>query len=124
MQFISQYFKKFRISIYPKNTQNCFNYYSATKYRSEPVLYSKRTAGYPLSPHIKTIVVAFYQPSNKAMKMLNFINSENTQFRKFHSKYLSCTGECHIFDTFILITGCPTKLFYAFPFAISWLIVH
>ena len=42
-----------------KNTQNCFAYISATKYRSDVVLYSKRTAGYPLSPHIKTIVVAF-----------------------------------------------------------------
>ena len=30
-----------------------------TKYRSEAVLYSKRSAGYPLSPHIKTIAVAF-----------------------------------------------------------------
>ena len=38
-----------------KNTQNCFAYNSATKYRSEAVLYSKRTAGYPLSPHIKAI---------------------------------------------------------------------
>ena len=44
-----------------KNTQNCFAYISAAKYRSEVVLYSKRTAGYPLSPHIKTISVAFLQ---------------------------------------------------------------
>ena len=36
-----------------KNTQNCFAYNSATKYRSEAVLYSKRIAGYPLSPYIK-----------------------------------------------------------------------
>ena len=48
-----------RIPIFLKNTQNCFAYNSATKYRSEAVLYSKRTAGYPLSPHIKTIAVAF-----------------------------------------------------------------
>ena len=41
-----------------KNTQNCFAYNSATKYRSEAVLYSKRTAGCPLSPEIKTIAVA------------------------------------------------------------------
>ena len=46
---------------FPENTQNCFAYISATKYRSEAVLYSKRTAGYPLSPHIKTIAVAFLQ---------------------------------------------------------------
>ena len=42
-----------------KNTQICFAYNSATKYRLEAVLYSKRTAGYPLSPHIKIIAVAF-----------------------------------------------------------------
>ena len=30
------------------NTENCFGYISRTKYRSEAVLYSKRTAGYPL----------------------------------------------------------------------------
>ena len=45
--------------IFFENTQNCFAYISATKYRSEAVLYSKRSAGYPLSPHIKTIAVAF-----------------------------------------------------------------
>ena len=38
-----------------KNTQNCFAYNSATKYRSEAVLYSKQTAGYPLSPHKKIV---------------------------------------------------------------------
>ena len=40
---------------------NCFAHNSATKYRSEGVLYSKRTAGHPLSYHIKTINVAFLQ---------------------------------------------------------------
>ena len=44
-----------------ENTQNCFVHNSATKYRSEPILYAKRTAGYPLSPHIKPIAVAFLQ---------------------------------------------------------------
>ena len=44
-----------------KNTQNCFAYISATKYCSEAVLYSKRMAGYLLSPHIKTITVVFYK---------------------------------------------------------------
>ena len=39
--------------------QNCFAHSSATKYRSEAVLYSKRTAGHPLSSHIKTIATAF-----------------------------------------------------------------
>ena len=49
--------------------QNCFAYISATKYRSEAVLYSKRTAGYPLSLHIKTIAIAFfYELSSKATK--------------------------------------------------------
>ena len=51
--------RKITISIISKNTQNCFAYNSATKCRSEAVLYSKRTAGCPLSPHIKTIAVAF-----------------------------------------------------------------
>ena len=41
-----------------QNTQKCFAHYSATKYRLA-ILYSKQTAGYPLSPHIKTIDVAF-----------------------------------------------------------------
>ena len=35
--------------------KNCFAYNSATKYRSEAVLYSKWTAGYPLSHHVKII---------------------------------------------------------------------
>ena len=44
-----------------ENTQNCFAYISATKYRSKAVLYSKRTAGYLLSSHIITIAAAFLQ---------------------------------------------------------------
>ena len=52
--------KQNRIPIFSKKkTQNCFAYNSATKYRSEAVLYSNRTAGYPLLPHIKTITLAF-----------------------------------------------------------------
>ena len=39
--------------------QNGFAHNSVTNYYSEVVLYSKRMAGYPLSPHIKTNVVAF-----------------------------------------------------------------
>ena len=39
----------------------CFAYNSATKYHSDAVLYSKQTVGYSLSPHIKTIAVAFLQ---------------------------------------------------------------
>ena len=50
-------FKFVRVS--SKNTQNFFAYNSATKYHSEAVL--KRMVGYPLSPHIKTIAVAFLQ---------------------------------------------------------------
>ena len=60
---------KEKLYIYGKNwsseffrkSQNYFAYISATKYRSEAVLYSKRVAGYPLSPHIKIIGVAFLQ---------------------------------------------------------------
>ena len=48
-----------KVKFFFKNTQNCFAYISVTKYRSEVVLYSKRSAGYPLSPHIKAIFVAF-----------------------------------------------------------------
>ena len=33
-----------KMSIFFKNTQNCFAHNSLTKYRSEAVLYSKRTA--------------------------------------------------------------------------------
>ena len=57
----SYVYKKNYILNFPENTQNCFAYISATEYRSEAVLYSKRTAGYPLLPHIKTIAVAFLQ---------------------------------------------------------------
>ena len=55
------FLEKIEIVICLENTQNCFAYISATKYRSEAVLYSKRTAGYPLSPHIKAIAGAFLQ---------------------------------------------------------------
>ena len=40
--------------------QNCFGYFSATQYRSDTVLYSKRMAGYPQSPHIKIIYIYIY----------------------------------------------------------------
>ena len=53
------FLEKNEIVIFLENTQHCFAYISATKYCSEAILYSKRTAGYPLSPHIKTIAVAF-----------------------------------------------------------------
>ena len=53
------FLKKLKFRIFPQNTQNCFAYISATKYCSGAVLYSKQTAGYPLSPHIKIIAVAF-----------------------------------------------------------------
>ena len=46
---------------FSENTQKCFAYISATKYRSVAVLYSKRTTKYPLTTHIKTITVAFLQ---------------------------------------------------------------
>ena len=49
----------FEILMFFKNTQDCFAYIPATKYRSKAVLYSKRTARYPLSPHIKMIAVAY-----------------------------------------------------------------
>ena len=55
------FFEKNEVQNFSKNTQHFFAYISATKYRSEAVLYSKRTAGYPLSPRIKTIAVAFLQ---------------------------------------------------------------
>ena len=55
------FFEQIEVLNFFENTQKCFAYISATKYRSEAVLYSKRTAGYPLSPHIMTIAVAFLQ---------------------------------------------------------------
>ena len=53
---------KIEIVIFLENTHNCFAYMSATKYHSEAVLYSKRMTGYPLSPHVKIIIVAFLKP--------------------------------------------------------------
>ena len=55
------FWEKNEIQIFFKKTQYCFAYTSATKYCSEAVLYSKQTAGYLLSPPIKTIAVAFLQ---------------------------------------------------------------
>ena len=52
---------KIETVIFLENTQNCSAYISATKYPSEVVLYSNRTAGYPLSPHITTFAVASLQ---------------------------------------------------------------
>ena len=63
-------FEKIEGLIFFKNTQNGFAYISATKYRSETVLYLKRSAGYPLLPQITTIAVAFLhaqQISKKAV---------------------------------------------------------
>ena len=42
-----------------QNTPNYSVYISATKYPPEAVLYSRRVGGYPLSPHIETVAVAF-----------------------------------------------------------------
>ena len=49
------FFEKNQVLNIFENTQNCFAYNSAIKYRSEAVLYSKRSG----SPHIKSIAVAF-----------------------------------------------------------------
>ena len=53
------FFEKIKILNSFENTQNGFAYISATKYHSEAVLCSKRMAGYPLSPQIKIIGMAF-----------------------------------------------------------------
>ena len=53
------FLEKIEIQNFFENTQNCFAFISVTKCRSEAVLYSKRMAECPLSPHIKTIAVAF-----------------------------------------------------------------
>ena len=42
------FLKKIEALNFFENTQKCFAYISATRYCSEAVLYSKRTAGYPL----------------------------------------------------------------------------
>ena len=70
------FFEQFEILNFYENTQNCFAYISATKYRSEAVLYSKRTAGYPLSPRIKTIAVAFLQA--RFQKIINKLTDWQT----------------------------------------------
>ena len=53
------FLNKLKFWMFFKNTQKYLAYISATKYRLEAVLYSKQAAGYPLSPPIKNIVVAF-----------------------------------------------------------------
>ena len=76
---------KVKFWYFSQNTQNCFAYISATKYQAEAVSYSKQTAEYPLSPHIKTIALAFFskEMSTKEKRMLNFINLESTpNFRR------------------------------------------
>ena len=47
------FFEKIKIRIFFKKAQNVFAFISATKYRSDTVLYSKWTAGHPLSPYNK-----------------------------------------------------------------------
>ena len=51
--------KKIENHYFSESTQECSAYISGTKYPSEVVLYLKWTGGYPLSPHKKTIAVAF-----------------------------------------------------------------
>ena len=46
---------------------------SATKCRSEAVLYLKQMVEYPLSLHIKTIAVFFYELSNKATNFVEIL---------------------------------------------------
>ena len=53
------FFEKIEVLNFFENTQNCFAYIATTKYRSENVLYKKQTAGYSLSPNIKTIALVF-----------------------------------------------------------------
>ena len=48
------FLKKNEILVFSENTQNCFTNISATKYRSEAILYSNWMAGYSLSPFEKT----------------------------------------------------------------------
>ena len=83
--------KKIRISKFSKITQNCFAHNSATKYHSEAVLYLKLTAGYLLSPHIKTIVVAFQQAK------LN--SNKNVEFHEFGKKHPISGVRCAPFGT-------------------------
>ena len=47
-QFLVFFFKRKEIKIFFENTQNCFAHILAGKYRSDAVLYSKRTGGYSL----------------------------------------------------------------------------
>ena len=68
-----------------ENTQNCFAHNSATKYRSQDILYSRRTAEYPPSHHVKTIAVAFYKLSDKAKN-----NVEFHQFGKITQFWTCC----------------------------------
>ena len=72
--------KKNEVLNISENTQNCFAYILATKYRSEAVLYSKRTVGHPLSSHINTIAVAILQAEIKPQKscILNILKKHPT----------------------------------------------
>ena len=72
-------FEKIQNFNFFKKHPKLFAYKSATRYCSEAVVYSKGTAGYHLSPHLKTIVVFFfYKLSNKATKKLYFENFGKT----------------------------------------------
>ena len=48
---VGKIFENIEILIFFLNTLNCFVYIIYTKYCLEAVLYSKRTARYPISPH-------------------------------------------------------------------------
>ena len=79
------------------HTQNCFAYNSASKYRSEAILYSKWTAGCPQSPHIKTIAIAFLRAETEEEKIYLILTSK---LYKIKTKAQYLLNESRIFMKF------------------------
>ena len=104
--------RKITISIFSKNTQNCFAYNSATKYRSEAVLYLKRTAGHPLSSPIKTINVAFLQAEKHPT--LGVWCTPLKYFSEFYKLFLGFYKSQFSGTTFVLVEKCLLLVYRLF----------
>ena len=108
------FLKKLEFCLFLENTQNCFAYFSATKYRSEAVLYSKRTAGDPLSSHIAIAMAFFTSWAIKQQKscILNILKKHPTlgvwctpleYFCEFYKLFLGFYKSQFSGTTFVLV---------------------
>ena len=63
---------KIELLIYFENTQSCFAYISATKYRSEAILYSKQMTGYLSAQEKQTLIIGTKLTPNHQLYLILF----------------------------------------------------